>query len=1420
MTLPRLTLDEAVDEIVVRTADQGLANIGPGTQVIDEPGPNSRRKDPIWKLHRLPRKRKGLPRKPVGEAEPGGDEPADSAGAKTLARQMLKSPETALSFRQLWRHKYIEHNLDASKAWKLFYWPMTHSGAGGKGYNPNTRVAASKLMVSAFSKWAKAGMKAKVRRADGMKELPVGQISRAEFVKWYSGGGKTGTTEALYEAAGLGLKDMLEDFYEAEYKYHELKNNPHKWSGLPKRYDNVLDRYADDLRSLASSIARRLRPYFKKWLAEHALTNPKKWGVGRVKGYEEAGEHLGDGMIATTEEYKRYAKSEIKLYRAGVDLSKASALKKLIGVLLNEDKAGWDEDEDGPFPYADEQDYWDENIAANYSDGESFGDFLEALNYPKAELWKIIGEIAAQVVFPAWFKHWKAKGIVKTRKRVVNAHRALGKAAKGARRMEPSDLVVTINTALNIAHQTGSFLEDYIEPYEEGVNKQFLAHLSRLATTKWRKELNKLGLSEALDEIMKRKHPLLLTLLDIEGGTGIYSYIGVPDYVKKDAGKLYDAIRKKNKKVAQAILKKHFKQETKGDVQGGPKQVKPGSAPRSAISRAARAFLSGRLDDDITTVSVEKDKPSVEDTYVILHHKLDELIARLKKDGKKALAVKARKSRTFLNKAQAAAEKGNKKAALEYMRTYMNQTFDVAAAALDESAHPYYARVLDEGIAPNPASFADVNNYANRLAKQIAANPKAAMMSLFKARKPSRQFPGYYPRQVRAHKENRTVTGTEFIEALPDKAVQPQPILDQDGVRIGLNLGNGFTITKMSPAKRWVEVGSSTAETAHKSNRLANSLRFKWNGSAFERAGQLLRHGAIREWYALSDERGRVLHYAEGLQALREHAEDDRALEWVRDADHDNGTVRGYYEDAAGDRYTIDTMDWRAFQHSHVPIEDVRQFTDMPDNGSANDEMIRILRAHTGFTRYPEMFKESLDEVRKLPVDMLDADEALMVAYSVAKETGKTVYIFKKKYLRVAYKLPKGAKKFWKVDRRGAEGHVAGKKVKTVTFKDGKPVFESLDEAIGPLNMAGQRKVTFKTDRGMKLKGTTVTIPGFKEFKFVLVPAHGSKVKATKVGWSVYEYRTGLPIWMNTLVPNQPDLDKPEDAVNQATKRLKNLGAEKLSAGLAKLKKVNESLEEIFLSHGSPPRIVAPGKAAIARPRVTPLIFPGDELTTIPRKRRKPKAADPLGPFLEDLFVEQPPNNNGNGNGNDKPKPTTRDAKTAEKEDFDIDDIQLFYDMQIAGSASREEAETATRRQFKIKTLTVNPAGRIAVKGLDKPTPPKAMVPAPPAGDVPPEPPPEEPEEPEAPPTPPGAGPGLPRKKPTKPEALNSSQGDERPSTRTVGGMVGGGTIPRTGGSLWPIRTSLRRRIHPLAVERSTVKRPLPGEPLYKAFAG
>ena len=66
-------------------------------------------------------------------------------------------------------------------------------------------------------------------------------------------------------------------------------------------------------------------------------------------------------------------------------------------------------------------------------------------------------ELYEKIVFPVWFAHWKAKGIVQTRKNVQNAYNNLKKAST----KDLGNLVAWIGQALNTAHQSGSML-DYV----------------------------------------------------------------------------------------------------------------------------------------------------------------------------------------------------------------------------------------------------------------------------------------------------------------------------------------------------------------------------------------------------------------------------------------------------------------------------------------------------------------------------------------------------------------------------------------------------------------------------------------------------------------------------------------------------------------------------------------------------------------------------------------------------------------------------------------------------------------------------------------------------------------------------------------------------------------------------------------------
>lgn len=80
-------------------------------------------------------------------------------------------------------------------------------------------------------------------------------------------------------------------------------------------------------------------------------------------------------------------------------------------------------------------------------------------------------------------------------------------------------------------------------------------------------------------------------LIAIENNLGIYANHGIPRAHQRDAGRLIDAMRSGDRETARRIWARHQREETKGDVQGGPKEVKCGDVVRGVIARAARLFL-------------------------------------------------------------------------------------------------------------------------------------------------------------------------------------------------------------------------------------------------------------------------------------------------------------------------------------------------------------------------------------------------------------------------------------------------------------------------------------------------------------------------------------------------------------------------------------------------------------------------------------------------------------------------------------------------------------------------------------------------------------------------------------------------------------------------------------------------------------
>ena len=295
---------------------------------------------------------------------------------------------------------------------------------------------------------------------------------------------------------GDDLMGKVEAIYELEFKYHTLKNNPSKWKGHPKRYENTLSKMEELIKEVAAEIADDLIEVFEDWLSKHAITNAKKWAESRHEENEEIG---GDEMVLIKDEYNRYVDGDFDSDVAeeiGKAIDEMPKFKNWLNEWGSEEKDNlieqreeneeeYDEDE---FDYLDDpKEVW-ANIVNDYGEEEAFNSIPD---WTKDDIAIMLYE---NLVFPAWFKYWAAQGIEKTRDRVEETNEILHDISSQSV-SNIGDITVGINRALNEAHQTGEMLE-YVQSYHD-ISKSELDALSNRETDDWKGELGDMGLKVA-----------------------------------------------------------------------------------------------------------------------------------------------------------------------------------------------------------------------------------------------------------------------------------------------------------------------------------------------------------------------------------------------------------------------------------------------------------------------------------------------------------------------------------------------------------------------------------------------------------------------------------------------------------------------------------------------------------------------------------------------------------------------------------------------------------------------------------------------------------------------------------------------------------------------------------------------------------
>jgi len=292
------------------------------------------------------------------------------------------------------------------------------------------------------------------------------------------------------------LMGKIEAIYELEFKYYTLKNNPSKWNGHPKRYDNILSKMEEMIKEVASEIADDLIEVFEGWLSKHAITNPDEWAKARHKEAEEIGDNE---MEMIRDEYEYYSSENFyesavaEIYKAIEDMSNLKGWLEEWGReekdrLISDREKNEEEYDEDEFDYLDDAKKVWANIVDDYGEKEVFNLIPDWI---KDDVTFMLYE---NLVFPVWFKKWSAEGIEDTRDRVEETTEILYNISSQSV-SNIGDITVGINRALNEAHQTGEMLE-YVRMRHD-ISKSKLDALSNREVDDWKGELGDMGLKVA-----------------------------------------------------------------------------------------------------------------------------------------------------------------------------------------------------------------------------------------------------------------------------------------------------------------------------------------------------------------------------------------------------------------------------------------------------------------------------------------------------------------------------------------------------------------------------------------------------------------------------------------------------------------------------------------------------------------------------------------------------------------------------------------------------------------------------------------------------------------------------------------------------------------------------------------------------------
>lgn len=292
------------------------------------------------------------------------------------------------------------------------------------------------------------------------------------------------------------LLDELKIMYEWGYKYDMLKQG--MTANNEKRITNVLRQIHMRMNPIFKSIADKLMNVFEDWLSKHALDKPELWAKARYEEIKYDSDTASAKLESMKYEYEKYADGDF-YEQAFEDVYTylESDLNELKDSIVDDyrtqaEEAEYDDNEEDALDFNNRV---EEVEALDMKKYDDVIDFLDNHFYQSPQEFLegssndfIMTLIYEETIFPVWFDHWKAEGIVQTRKKVIETFKSLKKVKT---EKDFSKKIVVLNMALSQVHQTGTFIDDYIYPMYS-VNKNDLDKLSNVSDSDlkaWNKEI-------------------------------------------------------------------------------------------------------------------------------------------------------------------------------------------------------------------------------------------------------------------------------------------------------------------------------------------------------------------------------------------------------------------------------------------------------------------------------------------------------------------------------------------------------------------------------------------------------------------------------------------------------------------------------------------------------------------------------------------------------------------------------------------------------------------------------------------------------------------------------------------------------------------------------------------------------------------